>query len=89
MVTAMRATTGDGNSVPARSNGIHSAIAFVTRLIDDAAMEDLGVATKLDPNGVFLCRLGESGRRQATVWPERNFETIGTASSVDLKTADL
>ena len=79
------------------------AIAFVTRLIDDGALDAtkyarilvhsirddeemaaLGVATKLNPDWNFLCRLRDAGRRQAEEWLGRNFESIGASSSVDL-----
>jgi NTE family protein len=79
------------------------AIEFVTRLIDegaldsknyqrmrihsisdDAEMAHLGVATKLNPDWDFLCRLRDAGRRRAADWLEKNFDTIGTKSSVDL-----
>ncbi len=79
------------------------AIEFVTRLIDqgaldantyqrmrihsvsdDAAMGHLGVATKLNPDWEFLCRLKDAGRRRAGEWLEKNFTDIGTKSSVDL-----
>lgn len=79
------------------------AIAFVTRLIDegalddkryarvrihgisdDAAMAELGVATKLNPDWEFLTRLRDAGRRACDVWLARNFESIGERSSVDI-----
>lgn len=79
------------------------AIAFVTRLIDDGAldsakysrilihsisddptMQQLGVATKLNPDWQFLTRLRDCGRRSAEVWLERNFDTVGQAPSVNV-----
>jgi NTE family protein len=79
------------------------AIEFVTRLIDegaldekkykrmrihsirdDAEMAQLGVATKLNPDWDFLCRLRDVGRRRAEEWLEKNFDRIGRSSSVDL-----
>lgn len=79
------------------------AIAFVSRLIDDGAldrnkyarilvhsirddavMEQLGVATKLNPDWEFLCRLKEAGRRSADTWLTASFDSIGRQSSVDL-----
>ena len=79
------------------------AIAFVTRLIedgaleersykrmlihsirDDAAMAELGVATKLNPDWQFLCRLRDAGRRQASAWLDATFDSIGRKSTVDL-----
>ena len=84
------------------------AIAFVTRLIDDGAldeknyarilvhsvrddaeMENLGVATKLNPDWDFLCRLRDAGRRRAEAWLNQNFEAVGQRSSVDLKAVYL
>ncbi len=79
------------------------AVAFVTRLIDDnaldpakysrmlihsisddAAMTALGVATKLNPDWDFLCRLRDAGRSRASEWLERNLDKVGNASTVDL-----
>jgi NTE family protein len=79
------------------------AVAFVTRLIDDnaldpakysrmlihsisddAAMAALGVATKLNPDWDFLCRLRDAGRAKATTWLAANLDKIGHTSSVDL-----
>lgn len=79
------------------------AVEFVTRLIDegaldgskyhrmlvhsirdDAEMAHLGVATKLNPDWDFLCRLRDAGRRRAALWLEKNFDRVGQDSSVDL-----
>ena len=79
------------------------AITFVTRLIDegaldqikyarinmhaihdDVALEHLGVATKLNPDWDFLCQLRDAGRRKADEWLNRNFDSIGNRSSVNL-----
>jgi NTE family protein len=79
------------------------AVAFVTKLIDDnaldpakysrmlihsirddAAMTELGVATKLNPDWDFLCRLRDAGRAKAAEWLERNLSKIGHTSTVDL-----
>jgi NTE family protein len=51
---------------------------------DDAAMTELGVATKLNPDWEFLCRLRDAGRSKAGEWLERNLDKVGHASSVDL-----
>jgi NTE family protein len=51
---------------------------------DDAAMAELGVATKLDPNWGFLCRLRDAGRNKPGEWLERNLDKVGHCSSVDL-----
>lgn len=80
------------------------AIEFVTRLIDDgaldggtykrmlvhsirddAAMAELGVATKLNPDWDFLVRLRDNGRQRAAEWLDENYENIGTRSSVELQ----
>ena len=79
------------------------AIAFVTKLIDDEAldskkyrrmlihsigddrvMEALGVATKLNPDWDFLVRLRDDGRRTATKWLDRHFDSVGKNSSIDI-----
>ncbi|MDX2308802.1 MAG: patatin-like phospholipase family protein [Hyphomicrobium sp.] len=51
---------------------------------DDAEMTQLGVATKLNPDWEFLCRLRDVGRARAGEWLERNYDRIGSESSVDL-----
>lgn len=78
-------------------------IAFVTKLIDDGAldervysrvrihsirddaqMNELGVATKLNPDWDFLCRLRDVGRIRAEEWLAANLDKIGAESTVDL-----
>lgn len=56
---------------------------------DDAAMAELGVATKLNPDWDFLCRLRDSGRAKAAEWLQRNFDKVGESSTVDLADAFL
>jgi NTE family protein len=51
---------------------------------DDAAMIELGVATKLSPDWGFLCRLRDAGRNKTGEWLERNLDKVGHASTVDL-----
>ena len=51
---------------------------------DDAEMVQLGVATKLNPDWAFLCRLRDVGRLRTTEWLETNFDKIGEQSSIDL-----
>jgi NTE family protein len=51
---------------------------------DDAEMSQLGVATKLNPDWDFLCRLRDAGRRRAEEWLVQHFDTVGQGSSVDL-----
>jgi NTE family protein len=51
---------------------------------DDAEMAQLGVATKLNPDWEFLCRLRDAGRRRAEEWLDQNYDRVGHDSSVDL-----
>ena len=51
---------------------------------DDAEMSQLGIATKLNPDWDFLCRLRDAGRRRAEEWLDSNFHLVGETSSVDL-----
>jgi NTE family protein len=51
---------------------------------DDAAMAELGVATKLNPDWDFLCRLRDSGRVKTAEWLDSNFDKVGQSSTVDL-----
>ena len=79
------------------------AIEFVTRLIDEAALDgtkykrmlvhsirddaemaQLGVATKLNPDWDFLCRLRDVGRNRTAQWLDQNFDRVGQNSSIDL-----
>lgn len=56
---------------------------------DDAVFAELGVASKLDPDWAFLCRLRDAGRRSAAHWLETTYERIGQDSTVDLATTYL
>lgn len=56
----------------------------VHSISDDAAMQQLGVATKLAPDWDFLCHLRDAGRRSAEAWLTGQFDTVGQRSSVDL-----
>ena len=79
------------------------AIAFVTKLIDEGALDKgmykrmlihavrsdsdmnaLSVASKLNPDWDFLCRLRDVGRLRATEWLEGSFGKIGQESSIDV-----
>lgn len=51
---------------------------------DDAEMIQLGVATKLNPDWDFLCRLRDVGRQRAAEWLERSFDQVGKTSTIDL-----
>jgi NTE family protein len=44
----------------------------------------LGVATKLNPDWDFLCRLRGSGRAKAAEWLDSNFDKVGRSSTIDL-----
>ena len=57
---------------------------LVHSIRDDAAMAELGVATKLNPDWDFLCRLRGSGRAKAAEWLDSNFDKVGQSSTVDL-----
>lgn len=58
---------------------------YVHSIRDDAQMNQLGVATKLNPDWEFLCRLRDAGRKRAAVWLDDNFESIGRASTLNLQ----
>jgi len=52
---------------------------------DEKAMEELGVASKLNTDFDFLLYLKELGRKTAGRWIERNFDAIGRHSTVDIR----
>lgn len=58
---------------------------YVHSIRDDAQMNQLGVATKLNPDWDFLCRLRDAGRRRAGKWLDEHFENVGRASTLDLQ----
>jgi NTE family protein len=62
---------------------------FIHSIRDDAAMAELGVATKLNPDWDFLCRLRDSGRAKAAEWLDGNLDKVGQCSTVDLAGAFL
>lgn len=51
---------------------------------DDAEMTQLGVATKLNPDWEFLCRLRDAGRARAGEWLETHLDDVGERSTIDL-----
>lgn len=51
---------------------------------NDAAMAELGVATKLNPDWDFLCRLRDAGRARAQEWLDTSADKVGVESSIDL-----
>jgi len=62
---------------------------FIHSIRDDAAMAELGVATKLNPDWDFLCRLRDSGRAKAAEWLDGNLDKVGQSSTVDLASVFL
>jgi len=52
---------------------------------DENAMESLGVASKLNTDFDFLLYLKELGRRTAGEWIERNLDSIGKRSTVNIR----
>jgi len=62
---------------------------FIHSIRDDAAMAELGVATKLNPDWDFLCRLRDSGSAKAAEWLDGNLDKVGQSSTVDLAGAFL
>jgi len=57
---------------------------FVHWIGNDLLMSQLGTATQFHPEWGLLCRLRDEGREAARSWLKRNFEQIGTRSTVDL-----
>jgi len=51
---------------------------------DEAAMESLGVASKLNTDMDFLLYLKRLGRETAERWLEENFDSLGQRSTVDI-----
>lgn len=51
---------------------------------DDQMFESLGVASKLEPDWEFLCKLRDKGRAVAAAWLKTNIDAIGHRSTVDL-----
>ena len=58
---------------------------YIHSIRDDAEMTQLGVATKLNPDWDFLCRLRDAGRKRAAEWLDQHFGDIGKASTLDLQ----
>jgi NTE family protein len=56
---------------------------------DDAEMCQLGVATKLNPDWDFLCRLRDAGRHRAAAWLDESLDEVGARSTVDLASVFL
>jgi NTE family protein len=51
----------------------------------EAAMEALGVASKMNTDLDFLLYLKELGRRTAGRWLEQNFAALNRYSSIDVR----
>jgi len=51
----------------------------------EEAMEELGVASKLNTDLDFLLYLKELGRRTTGRWLERHFAALGHHSSLDIR----
>lgn len=68
----------------------HPAVARLKRMLihmieAEAAMEALGVASKMNTDLDFLLYLKELGRRTADRWLERNFAALNRYSSLDTR----
>ena len=74
----------EGSLDPARY-----ARLLVHSIRDDAAMAQLGVATKLDTDWGFLQRLRDDGRRCAADWLAASFDLVGQRSTIDIRAAFL
>ncbi len=59
---------------------------FIHSIRADDLMAACSVASKLDPEWGFLCRLRDAGRAAARDWLKENFTQVGQASSVDIET---
>jgi hypothetical protein len=66
------------------SENLLGAAFELMNALHDAAMAELGVATKLNPDWDFLCRLRDSGLAKAAEWLDCNFDKVGRSSTVDL-----
>ena len=52
---------------------------------DDRLMRQLSVATKVVPNPIVIHQLREAGEAAAAVFLDRDFEAVGTRSTIDLR----
>ena len=57
---------------------------YIHSLRDDEAMSRLSVASKLNPDWPFLCRLRDLGRKAAADWLAANFRHVNERSSADI-----
>jgi NTE family protein len=58
---------------------------FIHSVRSDETMAELGISSKFNADWDFLCFLHEKGRAEAERWLARNYDAIGTLSSVDLQ----
>ncbi len=58
---------------------------FMHWIGNDSLMSQLGTATQFHPEWGLLCRLRDAGRETASKWLDKNFEHIGSRSTVDLE----
>lgn len=52
---------------------------------NEVALMQLGASSKMNAEWAFLIHLRDLGRETAAVWLDRNFDEIGTRSTVDLR----
>jgi NTE family protein len=57
---------------------------FMHWIGDDTLMSELGTATQFHPEWGLLCKLRDAGRKTAGDWLDRNFEHIGTRSTIEI-----
>jgi len=57
---------------------------FMHWIGNDTLMSELGTATQFHPEWELLCRLRDAGRETASDWLERNFEHIGSRSTIEI-----
>jgi NTE family protein len=72
------------------ADGQHPEVARLKHMLihmieAEAAMESLGVASKMNTDLDFLLYLKELGRRTAGSWLERNFAALNRYSSIDVR----
>jgi predicted patatin/cPLA2 family phospholipase len=87
---AKRPTSGDKRTInlALQGGGTHDAFTWgvLDRLLEDEeAMEQLGVASKLDTDLDFLLHLKELGRRTGGRWLDKNFAALNQHSTLDLR----
>jgi NTE family protein len=75
------------------ADGKHPEVERLKKLIHmieaEEAMEQLGVASKLNTDLDFLLYLKDLGRRTAGRWLDRHFDALGRYSSLDIRNVFL